>query len=150
MDIQQRDDGASSGRGAVAAIGGGLAGLLLFGPLGYLLGLGFLAWFGPENCCGLEGLLSPAVGLGVGGASGLVAGAAVAWRASERAGRFRLALLALLLLGGIALAWSIGKTVFTYDYEDGGSLLLFFGVALALPLIAWAFWPPSADRDAEA
>lgn len=141
----QRED-ASGARGAIAAIGGGLAGLLVFGPMGYLLGLAFLDWFGPESCCGLEGLLSPVIGLGMGAAAGLISGGAVAWRASERQGTFRPGLLVLLLAAGLALAWAIGKTVFSYDYEDGGSLLLFFSIGLALPLLGWGFWPRSATR----
>lgn len=141
---------ASTGRGLVAAIGGGLAGMLVFGPAGYVLGLGFLGWFGPESCCGLEGLLAPALGLAEGGGSGLVAGAAQAWRVSERNGPVRLGLLFLLLLAGWVLAWVIGHTVFTFDYEDVGGVLAYFTVALAAPLLAWGFWPTRATEDAPA
>ena len=144
------DRGASSGRGVVAAIGGGLAGLLLFGSLGCALGFAFLSLFGPESCCGLEGLLAPFIGVAVGAVSGLVAGAVVAWRASERRGRAGLGRLVLLLLGGFAVAWGIGETVFTYDYEDGGPVFLFFSLALGVPLLAWAFWSPTADRGSAA
>ena len=138
---------ASTGRGLVAAIGGGLAGMLLFGPAGYVLGLGFLGWFGPESCCGLEGLLAPSLGLAVGGASGLLAGGVVAWRVSERRERVKPALLALLLVAGWALAWVVGKTVFTYDYEDVGGVLAYFTLALGAPLLVWGFWPRRAVED---
>ena len=141
-------DRSPGGRGVVAAIGGALAGMLLFGPAGYVLGLGFLGWFGPESCCGLEGLLAPALGLAVGGGCGLLAGGVVAWRVSERDARLRIGFLALLLVAGWVAAWVIGKTVFTYDYEDLGGVLAYFSIALGAPLLAWGFWPRGAPKDA--
>lgn len=140
----------STGRGLVAAIGGGLAGMLLFGPAGYVLGLGFLGWFGPESCCGLEGLLAPALGLAVGGGCGLLAGGIVAWRVSERSAPVRVGLLAALLLLGWGVAWGFGHTLFTFDYEDAGGVLTYFLIALAAPVLAWGFWPRRAAEDTPA
>ena len=140
----------SSGRGVVAAIGGALAGMLLFGSAGYLLGLVFLGWFGPESCCGLEGLLAPALGLMMGGACGLLSGGVVAWRVSERNAPVRVGLLALLLAGGWGLAWVLGRTVLTFDYEDAGGVLTFFLISLATPLLLWGFWPRRATDDSAA
>ena len=144
-----RED-ASTGRGLIAAIGGGLAGMLIFGSTGYVLGLGFLSWFGPEFCCGLEGLLAPLFGVAIGGGCGLIGGGVVAWRVSERAAPVRPGLLGALLLGGCMLAWVIGKTVFTYDYEDVGGVGFYFGLSLGAPLILWGFWPERAPEDAPA
>ena len=140
----------SGGRGLVAAIGGGLAGMLFFGPAGYVLGLGFLEWFGPESCCGLEGLLAPALGLAVGGGCGLVAGATRTWRVSERSAPLKPGLLILLLVAGWAASWAIGHTVFTFDYEDLGGVFLYFLVTLASPLLLWGFWPARAAEDVPA
>lgn len=148
--VRAEREQTSSGRGLVAVIGGGLAGMLLFGPAGYILGLGFLDWFGPESCCGLEGLLAPAFGLAVGGGCGLVAGGAKAWRVSERNGPFRPALLLFLLVIGWAAAWVIGHTVFTFDYEDVGGVLTYFVIALGMPLLLWGFWPSRAPEDTPA
>jgi hypothetical protein len=134
---------------ATGAIVGAAAGLLLFGTAGYSLGYLYLAWFGPENCCGLEGLYPLIVGVVTGTALGVTIGALAGIVAVKRR-PLKLTKLAILLAGGIALAWLLSVVTGEWTVEQVGPILVFLSLTLFLPTIVWVtdVWEkPEADRD---
>lgn len=115
---------------------GAAAGFFLFGLAGYSLGYLYLAWFGPENCCGLEGLYPLIVGVVTGTPLGITVGA-LAGIVLVRRQPLKLVKLAVLLAGGIVLAWA-GSLVFEGgSVEEIGPILAFLSLTLIVPVIVW-------------
>lgn len=115
---------------------GTLVGTFLLGVAGYLLGLLFLAWFGPESCCGLEGLLPGIVGTVTGGSLGLVVGAMTGVLVARRT-PLHLPWLLAMVVGGVALTWLGSLVLGPADIETIPNVLVFLTVTLFAPVIIW-------------
>jgi len=131
------------------AIVGAAAGFFLFGTAGYSLGYLYLAWFGPEHCCGLEGLYPLIVGVVTGTALGVTIGG-LAGIVVVRRDPLKLTRLGILLAGGIGLAWLLSLLTGEWTVEEVGPILVFLSLTLFLPAVIWAtdVWEkPEADVD---
>lgn len=129
--------GADPGTEIVKQGLGALAGLLVGAALGLGGGLLLVTWFGPASCCGLEGLLAPAYGVGMGAATGLVSGIVVARRQDHSPFFQRLLTLVVVFLGCLGAVWILGNTVLNFDYEDLGWIVIFHLLTLVAPTVIW-------------
>lgn len=120
----------------VGGVVGAVAGTVLVGVSGYLLGLLFLAWYGPRSCCGLEGLLPGIVGTVTGAPLGLVVGAMAGILVAGRR-PLHLARLFFLLAGGIGIVWLGSLVLGPADIETIPNVLAFLTVSLFAPVIVW-------------
>jgi hypothetical protein len=120
----------------VGAILGAAAGLFLFGSAGYALGYLYLAWYGPADCCGLEGLYPLVVGSLVGCLLGLFCGGLAGMIAARRH-PLKLMRLVLLVVAGGATAWLVSLVVGRSSAESTGSIVTFLAVTLVIPTLVW-------------
>ena len=120
----------------VGAILGAAAGLFLFGSAGYAFGYLYLAWYGPAECCGLEGLYPLIVGSLVGCLLGLFCGGLAGMIAARRH-PLKLLRLVLLVVAGGGLAWVVSLVVGRSGAESTGSIVAFLAVTLVIPTLLW-------------
>ena len=115
---------------------GAAVGFFLLGAAGYSLGYVYLAWFGPENCCGLEGLYPLIVGVVTGTPLGITVGA-LAGIVLVRRHPFKPLKLGLCLTAGVAVAWLLSLVSGEWTVEEIGPILLFLTLTLFGPVIVW-------------
>ena len=115
---------------------GAAVGFFLFGAAGYSLGYVYLAWFGPEHCCGLEGLFPLIVGTVTGTPLGIIVGA-LAGIVLVRRHPLKPLKLVLLLAAGTTLAWLLSLVPGEWSVEEIGPVLLFLSLTLLGPVILW-------------
>lgn len=120
----------------VGAILGAAAGLFLFGSAGYALGYLYLAWYGPADCCGLEGLYPLIVGSLAGCLLGIFSGG-LAGMIVARKHPLKLMRLVLLVVGGGALAWLLSVVLGRFGAENTGAIVAFMAVTLMIPTLLW-------------
>ena len=121
---------------ATGGIIGAAVGFFLFGLAGYSLGYLYLAWFGPEHCCGLEGLYPLIVGVVTGTPLGTTVGA-LAGVAMVRRHPVKPMKLVVLLGGGIGAAWLLSLVTGGWSVEDIGPILVFLSLTLFVPVLVW-------------
>ena len=115
---------------------GAAAGFFVFGLAGYALGYLYLAWFGPDDCCGLEGLYPLIVGVVTGTPLGVAVGA-LAGIVLVRRQPLKLMKLVILLAGGVGLTWVLSLVMGGWSVEDIGPILFFLALTLLIPTIVW-------------
>lgn len=115
---------------------GASGGFFLFGLAGYSLGYLYLAWFGPEHCCGLEGLYPLIVGVVTGTPLGITVGA-LAGLVLVRRHPLKLMKLVFLLGGGVGVAWVLSLVTGGWSVEDIGPILVFLSLTLIVPVLVW-------------
>lgn len=121
---------------ATGGILGAAVGFFSFGLAGYSLGYLYLGWFGPEHCCGLEGLYPLIVGVVIGTPLGITVGA-LAGIVLVRKQPLKLKKLGILLATGIGLAWLLSLLTGGWSVEDIGPILVFLSLTLLVPVLVW-------------
>ena len=134
---------------ATGGILGAAVGFFVFGLAGYSLGYLYLGWFGPEDCCGLEGLYPLIVGVVTGTPLGITVGALTGIVLIRRH-PLKLKKLAFLLAGGIGLAYLLSLLTGAWSVEDIGPILVFLSLTLIVPVLVWItdIWEKPGPTDA--
>ena len=115
---------------------GAAVGFFLFGSAGYALGYLYLAWYGPTDCCGLEGLYPLIVGSLAGFLLGVICGG-LAGVVAARRHPLKLMRLVLLVVSGGAISWLASLVVGRFDAENTGAIIAFLAVTLVIPTLLW-------------
>lgn len=115
---------------------GAALGFFLLGTAGYALGYLYLGWFGPEDCCGLEGLYPLIVGVVTGTPLGITVGA-LTGVVLVRRHPLKIKKLGLLISGGVGIAYVLSLLMGAWSVEDIGPILFFLALTLFVPVIVW-------------
>ena len=124
---------------ALALVAGILVAPVLGAAAGFGLGYLILEWFAGPYCCGLEGVLAPALGTMIGAGIGLIVGTGLALDFRKRRPLPRPLALVVIWALYLGIAWA-GGTILELDYQDVAPVIAFHVVALVAPPTTWWLW----------